>query len=456
MEGGFKGFAQPQTINTRRLNVATTWNNPSDTFTAIKLDAKNVASSSATKLLDLQVDAVSKLSVTKAGALTFIGGQTNGAFTVPSLGLTGGSLIVNNETGGQLKPGIFSTGNGTSLATYGNGALNTADGCTWVNALYCAQGMIIGRSAVLSGINGGLGTNINAQIVFGNGATTLDVTVGRIGANILGIGNSTNAQTVRIYNTFTQGGALESLALGWASNVCSISTLSSGGGVTRAMTLGAGSSVGTDIAGVDTTIAGGRGTGTGAGGSILLQTAPAGSTGAVANALVTRVTLDSTGNLGVGVSPTAKLHLAAGTTAASTAPLKLTSGSLLTTAEAGAIEFLTDDFYATITTGAARKKLLLQDASVSVAAITQSAGSVLSIASGSNQRAGNAVLVGGTVTVANTTVTANTVVMLTRKTSGGTIGTAITYTVIAATSFTITSDNPLDTSTFSYLLIEVP
>lgn len=88
--------------------------------------------------------------------------------------------------------------------------------------------------------------------------------------------------------------------------------------------------------------------------------------------------------------------------------------------------------------------------------ITQGAGSTLRITSGTNQRAGNATLVSGTVTVSNTTVSANTVVMLTRKTSGGTIGTAITYTVSAATSFTITSDNILDTSTFSYLLIEVP
>lgn len=87
---------------------------------------------------------------------------------------------------------------------------------------------------------------------------------------------------------------------------------------------------------------------------------------------------------------------------------------------------------------------------------TMTTAALLSINSGTNQRAGNAVLVAGTVTVANTTVTANTIVLLTRKTSGGTIGTAITYTVTAATSFTINSDSALDTSTFSYMLIEVP
>lgn len=72
--------------------------------------------------------------------------------------------------------------------------------------------------------------------------------------------------------------------------------------------------------------------------------------------------IDDTGNvyfaggLGIGVSsPTARLHLPAGTATANTAPLKFTSGTLLTTAEAGAVEFLVDAFYGTITTGAARK-----------------------------------------------------------------------------------------------------
>lgn len=80
----------------------------------------------------------------------------------------------------------------------------------------------------------------------------------------------------------------------------------------------------------------------------------------------------------------------------------------------------------------------------------------LAVATGANQRAGNATLIAGSVTVANTTVTANTIVLYSRKTSGGTIGTAMTYTVSAATSFTLTSDSALDTSTFSYFLIEVP
>ena len=52
-------------------------------------------------------------------------------------------------------------------------------------------------------------------------------------------------------------------------------------------------------------------------------------------------------------TPTSLLHLAAGTASASTAPLKLTSGTNLTTAEAGAVEYDGTEFYAT-NSGASR------------------------------------------------------------------------------------------------------
>jgi len=72
------------------------------------------------------------------------------------------------------------------------------------------------------------------------------------------------------------------------------------------------------------------------------------------------------GNASVNVGlaqtiPTARLHLPAGKAAANTAPLKFTSGVLNTTPEAGAVEFLTDAFYGTITTGGARKQFAFTD-----------------------------------------------------------------------------------------------
>ena len=76
----------------------------------------------------------------------------------------------------------------------------------------------------------------------------------------------------------------------------------------------------------------------------------------------TRLRIENDGNFGFGLTgATAVIHIKAGTATASTAPLKFNTGTLLTTAEAGAVEFLTDDFYATITTGAARKKIVLDN-----------------------------------------------------------------------------------------------
>jgi hypothetical protein len=60
-------------------------------------------------------------------------------------------------------------------------------------------------------------------------------------------------------------------------------------------------------------------------------------------------------------TPTAVFHLKAGTATAGTAPLKFTSGTSLTVAAAGAMEFTTDDLYFTITTGPARKGFIFND-----------------------------------------------------------------------------------------------
>jgi hypothetical protein len=64
----------------------------------------------------------------------------------------------------------------------------------------------------------------------------------------------------------------------------------------------------------------------------------------------------TTNNVGINIAsaaPTARLHIGAGSATANTAPLKLTSGTNLTTAEAGAVEYDGTEFYAT-NSGASR------------------------------------------------------------------------------------------------------
>ncbi len=86
----------------------------------------------------------------------------------------------------------------------------------------------------------------------------------------------------------------------------------------------------------------------------------------------------------------------AGTAAAGTAPLKLASGTLLSAPEAGALEFNTDSYYLTQSTGAVRKKIALYDDSAGATGDVYyrnssgyftrlgigSAGDVLTVASG--------------------------------------------------------------------------
>ncbi len=62
---------------------------------------------------------------------------------------------------------------------------------------------------------------------------------------------------------------------------------------------------------------------------------------------------------------------------------------------------------------------------------------------------GNATLVGGTIAVADTSVTAGSIVILGRKTIGGTAGN-LSYTVSAGVGFTINSSSGTDTSVVSY------
>lgn len=75
-----------------------------------------------------------------------------------------------------------------------------------------------------------------------------------------------------------------------------------------------------------------------------------------------RMRIDKDGHVGIGVtSPAAMLHLPAGTATAGTGPLLLTSGTVLSSPVAGMLEFTTDDFFATITTGTARKAFVLDN-----------------------------------------------------------------------------------------------
>lgn len=86
------------------------------------------------------------------------------------------------------------------------------------------------------------------------------------------------------------------------------------------------------------------------------------------SASATLASFTSSGTFGIGITPTAVLHLKAGTATASTAPLKFTSGTNLTTAEAGAMEYNGTNLFFT-RAGTTREGVLTQSA-VTTEAVT--------------------------------------------------------------------------------------
>lgn len=82
-------------------------------------------------------------------------------------------------------------------------------------------------------------------------------------------------------------------------------------------------------------------------------------------------------------------------------------------------------------------------------------GKGLQVKTGVNSKIGTAVLVAGTKTVTNTSVTANSLILLTSQADGGTPGFVRVTAKTAATSFVITSSNPLDTSTIGWMIVEL-
>uniref|UniRef100_A0A6M3J9J7 Putative tail collar domain protein n=1 Tax=viral metagenome TaxID=1070528 RepID=A0A6M3J9J7_9ZZZZ len=74
------------------------------------------------------------------------------------------------------------------------------------------------------------------------------------------------------------------------------------------------------------------------------------------------------GTVGIGVTPTARLHIAAGSEAAGTAPFKLTTGTALTAPEDGAVEYHSSHLYFTI--GSTRYQLDQQTVNIPYLPIT--------------------------------------------------------------------------------------
>jgi hypothetical protein len=168
-----------QTIN----NLSQTWNAAGTTFTAIKFNVTDTASAAGSLLMDLQVGGASRFSVGKSGStrVAFDAGGYSFLAGLPNFE----RFAVEHAAGQDGRVRIASAG-----------TLN------WTN---------------------------------GYATATIDLSLFRDAAQTLAQRNGTNAQTFRIYNTFTDASNYERGKFEWASNVLRIGTEKAGTGTARAL-----------------------------------------------------------------------------------------------------------------------------------------------------------------------------------------------------------------------------
>lgn len=168
------------TSATTSLDIAQTWNT-TGTPTAVKLNVTDTASNAASLLMDLQVGGTSQFKVSKGGIGTFGNNILCGTGASIGLGATGAA-------------GWWSSGTGLRVTS--------TDLIGWV-------------------------ASTNAQ------AAADTILVRDNAANTLAQRNATNAQTFRVYNTYTDASNYERGFVRWATNVLEIGAESSGTGTTR-------------------------------------------------------------------------------------------------------------------------------------------------------------------------------------------------------------------------------
>ncbi|MCO6459280.1 MAG: hypothetical protein J5I93_28555 [Pirellulaceae bacterium] len=227
---------------------------------------------------------------------------------------TAGAVITANaqfsNTGGQANSEVF--GAGASVSKPGGVAFGRSASCTSAggtsdgvaigrlaasteyagvaiggNASAHHSSVAIGQGSVGSGVGGGVALGLGAYgigrgIAIGSSATTS-------GNNIaIGFNATTTHDSSIVIGRYSTSTATKQFVVG--SDNFNISAIYFGNGVASAtpqtVTYNATGGSGTNIAGANINIAGGKGTGSGDGGSIIFQTAPAGISGTTPRSLV--------------------------------------------------------------------------------------------------------------------------------------------------------------------------
>jgi hypothetical protein len=175
------------------FELSQTWNNVSATFTGIKLNVTNTASAATSSLMDLQVGGVSALVVNKSASSSLSGLELTGAL--------GSVFLKNLGRGGDS--GFVDIKNNVSLGRSGIASL-------LVDIAYVS---LANTSTVF-------------DLGFNNTIIRSDA------ANTLAQRNGVNAQTFRVYNTFTDASNYERGFVRYASNTFEVGNEAAGTGST--------------------------------------------------------------------------------------------------------------------------------------------------------------------------------------------------------------------------------
>lgn len=298
-----------------------------------------------------------------------------------NVGISGGTTLIGGTLSGNNLT-LSSTSNATKgKILFGTSAYDEVNDRLGIGTASPAQQLEITKNFQLPNSTATVGNIYKNGALFLHNFGTTNVFLGKGTGNLTLSGGYNSAIGFDALNSLTSGGfnmavgrnALNALTSGTGnvgignSALSAITTQNDNAAIGNAALYGTKSVSSVAIG----TLAGGALSGTQTGATFIgygATSSPGGLTNATAigyNAIVgasNSLVLGGTGsyavNVGIGqTSPTARLHIAAGTATAGTAPIKLTSGTNLTTPENGALEFDGTNLY--FTTGGVRKTVQL-------------------------------------------------------------------------------------------------
>jgi len=197
------------------------WNDTERTFTCLKANVTDTASSSSSLLMDLQVGGSSKLQIAKNGSICIA--YVDGANGLRIAG-NGGSIGQN-----YLNTRISMHNNECYIDNGHSGGFTFRS----VNSTHTMMTLYPGSNPVSANFNKSISISSSTIITFDAAST-------------LAQRNSTNPQTFRIYNTYTSSTNLESFEIKANTTQYEISSIvGSAGGTNRALAFGHRDSAGT-------------------------------------------------------------------------------------------------------------------------------------------------------------------------------------------------------------------